>query len=112
MEVAQKINLFFVAPLAGLFFMAFYMKRTNKQGAWASVIVGFLVGVFVAYYAEIYRWLTGREGYISFTYTLPFSLGACLLTGYLVSLAFPPPRGGTTDSPESAREMETGKVAT
>ena len=98
MEIAQKINLFFVAPLAGLFFMAFFMKRTNKQGAWASIVVGILVGVFVAYYAEIYHWLTGKDGYISFTYTLPFSLGASLLIGYLVSLAFPPPEGCVADS--------------
>jgi len=91
MEIAQKINLFFVAPLGALFLMAFFMKRVNKQGAWASIVAGVLVGVFVAYYAEIYKWLTGNDGYISFTYTLPFSLAASLIVGYLVSLAFPPP---------------------
>ena len=92
MEVAQKINLFFVAPLGALFLMAFFMKRVNKQGAWASIVAGVLVGVFVSYFSEIYGFLTGKEGYISFAYTLPFSLAASLIVGYLVSLAFPPPK--------------------
>ena len=106
MEIAQKVNLFFVAPLAALFFMAFFMKRANKQGAWAGIIVGFLVGVFIAYYAEICHWLTGKEGYVSFTYTLPFSLAASLVVGYLVSLAFPPPKGYATDSLALTGETE------
>jgi len=90
MEVAQKINLFFVAPMAGLFLMAFFMKRVNRQGAWASVFVSAIVGVLIAYSAEIF----GEANYISFTYTTAFSLAASLGVGYAVSLLFPAPKAG------------------
>lgn len=96
MEVAQKVNLFFIAPVAALFLMAFFMKRSNAAGAWAAMGSGFLVGVLVSYYSEIVKALTGRDAYISFTYILPFSLGASLLAGYLFSLPFAP--GGSRRS--------------
>lgn len=92
MDVAQKINLFFVAPLGALFIMAFFIKRTNRQGAWASIPAGVLVGVFMAYYGEIYHALTGGEIRATFTYTLAAALAASLIVGYLVSLLFPAPK--------------------
>ncbi len=98
MEVAQKVNGFFTAPLAALFIMAFFIKRVNRQGAWASVIAGFLVGVFVSYSGEITSWLLGREIKLSFMYILPGSLLAAVVTGWLVSLCFPPPSNSEVDS--------------
>lgn len=108
MEVAQKVNLFFIAPVAALFLMAFYMKRSNAAGAWAAVISGFLVGVVVSYYSEIVKALTGRDAYISFTYILPFSLGVSLLAGYLFSLPYAPGGG----SQEARKPAESVSVRT
>jgi SSS family solute:Na+ symporter len=96
MEVAQKINGFFVAPLGALFFMAFFMKRANKWGAWAAIVVGFLVAAFISYYMEIYEWYhravlkqTNYECmYMSFTLILPLSFIASILAGYIVSALF------------------------
>ena len=87
MEVAQKINGFFIAPMAGLFFMAFFIRRINRIGAWTSIFAGFLIGVVVSYYGEISKALTGHEVKVSFMYILPFSLIGGVLTAYLVSLA-------------------------
>lgn len=86
MEVAQKINGFFIAPMAALFIMAFFMKSTNAAGAWAAIASGFLTGVVISYYGEISKLLTGNEVKVSFMYILPFSLVVCLVAGYLVSL--------------------------
>lgn len=99
MEVAQKINGFFIAPLAALFIMAFFMKRCNRQGAWVSIVVGFLVAAFISYYTEITTWYhtsvlhqTNYEPvYMSFTFILPIALAASLLSAYIVSLFFPAP---------------------
>ena len=92
MDVAQKVNGFFIAPMAGLFIMAFFIKRTNRQGAWVSIIVGFTVAAIVSYYKELMALLFHKEAYISFTFILPFALGAGLLSGYLASLFFPAPK--------------------
>ena len=97
MEVAQKINGFFVAPLAALFIMAFFMKRVNRQGAWVSIVVGFLVAGFISYYMEITTWyhtailheMSHEPVYISFTFILPAALAASLISAYVVSLFFP-----------------------
>lgn len=91
MEVAQKINGFFTAPMASLFIMAFFMKRVNRQGAWAAVLAGFVVGVLISYSGEITSALMGREIKLSFMYILPGSVTASILTGWLVSYLFPPP---------------------
>ena len=99
MDVAQKVNLFFVAPLGALFIMAFFMKRTNRYGAWASVIAGFVVGVVMAYYGEIYRLITGVEIRATFTYMLASALAASLIVGYVVSRAFPVKKPPQTNSP-------------
>ena len=99
MEVAQKINGFFIAPLAALFIMAFFMKRCNRQGAWVSIVVGFLVAAFISYYTEITTWYHTsylhradyEPVYMSFTFILPVALAASLLSAYIVSLFFPAP---------------------
>jgi SSS family solute:Na+ symporter len=85
MDVAQKINLFFVAPLGALFFMAFFVKCANKYGGWAAIVSGFLVGLIMAYYGELYSWLTGSEIQATFTYTLAASFLASIAAGYLFS---------------------------
>lgn len=91
MEVAQKINGFFIAPMAALFIMAFFIKRVNQRGAWAAIVSGFAIGVIVSYYGEISKFLTGNEIKVSFMYILPFSLIGAILIGYVISLIFPMP---------------------
>ncbi len=97
MDIAQKSDRFPVAPMMGLFLMAFFMKRTNRQGAWAQVVVTFVIAFYVTFYQELNAWLFQRDVYISFTWIFPFSLAAGLVVGYAVSLLFPPP-------PEAAGE--------
>lgn len=100
MEVAQKINGFFIAPLAALFIMAFFIKRCNRQGAWVSIVVGFLVAAYISYYTEITTWyhtailheMNHEPVYMSFTFILPAALAASLLSAYVVSLFFPAPK--------------------
>lgn len=91
MEIAQKVNGFFIAPLAALFLMAFFVKRVNKQGAWVAIFVGFIIGVIVSYYGELSKAITGTEVRVSFMYILPLSLIGSITAAYLVSLFFPPP---------------------
>ncbi|MGC8863501.1 MAG: hypothetical protein ACP5R5_12105, partial [Armatimonadota bacterium] len=99
MDVAQKVNLFFVAPLGALFMMAFFVKRANRYGAWASIAAGFAVGVVMAYYGEIYAFFTGVEMRSTFTYTLAAALVASLVVGYAVSRAFPVTQTHSADQP-------------
>ncbi|MCL6519512.1 MAG: sodium/solute symporter [Armatimonadetes bacterium] len=91
MEVAQKINGCFIAPMAALFIMAFFIKRINRQGAWAAIFSGFVIGAVVSYYGEISKALTGNEVKVSFMFILPFSLVGAIVAAYLVSLLFPAP---------------------
>jgi len=135
MEVAQKINGFFIAPMAALFLMAFFIKRVTKQGAWVSIFVGFLVGVYVSYYMEISEALIGHELLlsfmyilpfcrlissllllalalsspvrVSFMYILPFSLIGSVLVGYLVSLLYPSPPGQRENGGMADRRPES-----
>jgi len=104
MDIAQKSDRFLVAPMMGLFLMAFFMKRTNRQGAWAQVVVTFLVAFYVTFYQELNALLFHRDVYISFTWIFPFSLGAGLIVGYAVSLLFPPP-------PDALAQGEAGEGA-
>jgi SSS family solute:Na+ symporter len=107
MELAQKINGFFTAPMTALFMMAFFMKRVNRQGAWVSIFVGFIVGVVVSYFGEISKLLTGNEIKVSFMYILPFSLASSLLIAYIVSLFFPAPVAEPAQSPAAEQKVES-----
>lgn len=89
MDLAQKSDRFLVAPMAGVFLMAFFMRRTNWQGAWVQIVVTCVTAFLITFHEEIFG------NYISFVWIFPFSLAIGLAAGYVVSLLFPAPDGET-----------------
>lgn len=81
MEVTNKTNGLFVAPLAGLFLMALFVPfATGFAAIWGSIYGLLAAGVF-AYWDQ----LSGRQG-LSFQWILVVSLIADLIAGILLSL--------------------------
>lgn len=91
-EKASRISNFFVVPMFVLFALAFFVKFSTPKGAWTSIIVGFLAGVFFSYYHQIvnaFKWLVGdvsETGDFSFVLIMPLSVVVSLLAGIVVSL--------------------------
>jgi SSS family solute:Na+ symporter len=80
-EVTNKTNGLFVAPLFGLFFMALFVPFATSSGAiWGSVY-GFFTAFVIAYWDV----LTGKPG-LSWQWIIPCALVANVVTGPLFSL--------------------------
>src|SRR3569833_557907 len=76
--VSFKVVNLLTAPLAGLFFMAMFVRWATPFGTWVGAIVGLVVIVPILY--------SERLG-ISFLWAMPFSLIAQMSAGMLASLA-------------------------
>lgn len=91
-EKAHRLSSFFVVPMFVLFALAFFVKFSTPAGAWTSIIVGFLAGVFFSYYQQIvnlYKWFAGDASVtaeFSFVLIMPLSIVCSLLSGIIVSL--------------------------
>jgi len=84
-EVTQKTNGLFVAPLFGLFYFALFSPIATPMGAVFGSLYGFLAAFLVAFWD-----LTGEPA-LSFQWIITTSLVTDILTGTLISLV--PTRG-------------------
>ena len=82
-EVTNKTNGLFVAPLFGLFFMALFIPFSNAFGAFFGAIYGFLTAFIIAYWDLI----LGRQG-LSFQWIIPAALAINIVVGILFSLLY------------------------
>ena len=80
-EVTNKTNGLFVAPLFGLFVMAFFFRKATAFGALLGAIYGFLVAVIFAYWDTI----TGAAHSLSFQLIITASLLVHLAAGWILS---------------------------
>lgn len=81
LELCNKVVNLLVAPLAGLFFMAMFVRSATPFGAWAGAAAGIVAGVVVSYWKD----LTGTNG-IGFFWMMPVSLAVQMTVGCLASL--------------------------
>ncbi len=81
LEVTNKTNGLFVAPLFGLFFMALFVPFATSFGTIWGAVYGFLTAFVIAYWDL----LTGEPG-LSWQWIIPGSLAVGLLTSILFSL--------------------------
>jgi SSS family solute:Na+ symporter len=84
LEVAYKVVNLFVAPLFGLFFMAYFVPRATTAGTLIGAAAGTTTAVLINYWTEI----TGTPG-ISFLWAMPLSLTIQIVVGTLASLLTP-----------------------
>ncbi len=80
LEVLCKTVGLFFAPMAGIFFMALFVRGANGTGAAAGAAFGFITAVLIAYWDL----LTGGPT-LSFQWIVPSALVVHLLVGCLVS---------------------------
>ncbi|MCB9782939.1 MAG: sodium/solute symporter [Candidatus Omnitrophica bacterium] len=88
LEIAYKTSNLLVAPLAGLFFLAFFVPWANSVGAIAGAICSVVVVVCINYWKD----LTGTTG-ISFLWAMPLGLATEMVVGMLVSYIVPTKNG-------------------
>jgi SSS family solute:Na+ symporter len=86
LEVTNKTNGLFVAPLFGLFFMAMFIPYATVFGTFFGSLYGFLAGALVAYWDV----LVGPPG-LSWQLVIPSGMVASMIAGCLFSLL--PTRG-------------------
>jgi len=88
LEIAFKVVNLLVAPLAGLFFLAFFVPWANSIGAITGALAAFVVVVCINYWKE----MTGTQG-ISFIWATPLGLATEMMVGMTVSYLTPQARG-------------------
>jgi SSS family solute:Na+ symporter len=81
LEVCYKVVNLLVAPLAGLFFLAMFVRRATGFGAMVGAAFGLTTVIAISYWKEI----TGTQG-ISFLWAMPLSLAVEVGVGALASL--------------------------
>jgi hypothetical protein len=81
LELCNKVVNLLVVPLAGLFFMAMFVRSATPFGAWVGAAGGMAAGVLVSYWKD----LTGTSG-IAFFWMMPVSLAVQMAVGCLASL--------------------------
>lgn len=82
-EVGYRMSEFFTAPMCALFLMAFFVPFSNRAGAWAAIIVGFMSGVLFSYWRQIVGAFVPTQDY-SIILILPSSI-ACSVTAGIVA---------------------------
>ena len=81
MEITNKTNGIFVAPLFNLFFMALFIPFATPLGT----VFGSIYGIFIGFLIAFWDALTGGPG-LSFLLILPLSLISSIVFGILFSL--------------------------
>jgi solute:Na+ symporter, SSS family len=78
-ELIERANHLFVAPLAGLFFAGLFFRRTGTWSAIIGFVAGMATSVLVSFSGEIF----GMESSISFMWIMPASLVVSMLVSYV-----------------------------
>jgi Na+/proline symporter len=67
---------------AGIYGLGLFSRRANWQGAIAGIVASIVVTVYAKYATDLHVLMYA-----------PLSIGTCMIVGWLVSFAFPPPSG-------------------
>ena len=85
LELTERANHLFVAPLAVLFFVGILFPRADPRAALAGFFAGLATSIFVAFSKELF----GMETPIGFIWVLPGSFSISFVVSWLMSLVFP-----------------------
>jgi len=87
LDLMERVNHLFVAPLGALFLSGIFFRRTAAKAAVIGFCAGFLTSVLVSFSREIF----GMNQGISFMWIMPASFVVSLTVSYLCGFLFPPP---------------------
>ncbi|MBI4626722.1 MAG: sodium/solute symporter [Verrucomicrobia bacterium] len=83
-ELMERGNHLFVAPLGALFFVGFIFSRADGRAATGGFLAGVATSVSISFSKEIY----GLEHAIGFVWNLPCAFAASFIATYMLSLLF------------------------
>jgi SSS family solute:Na+ symporter len=86
-EMIERLNHLFVAPLGALFFTAILLRRVGTPAA----LLGFFAGVVVSFLVSFSKGLFGMREGISFMWIMPASFLVSMVVSYMSSFLFAPP---------------------
>ncbi len=85
LELTERANHLFVAPLAVLFFVGFLLPKVDSRAALAGFFAGVAVSISVGFSKELFE----MENPIGFIWILPGSFFTSFAVSWLMSLVFP-----------------------
>jgi solute:Na+ symporter, SSS family len=88
-EYLQMVLGFIAPPVVATFLLGLFWKRSNANGAFVSLVSGFVIALFL-FLSQIYD-LSETINSIHFLHKAPLLMLACMLINVVVSLATPPP---------------------
>jgi SSS family solute:Na+ symporter len=84
-DMVEKINHLFVAPLGAMFFAGIWFRRAGL----AAVMLGFAAGVLTSFLVSFSQQIFEYE--ISFMWIMPAAFVVALTVTYLTAFVYPPP---------------------
>ncbi len=85
LDLMERMNHLFVAPLGVLFFVGFLVPRAGARAAAAGFLAGLATSVSVSFGKEIY----GLENPIGFVWNMPGAFVVAFIVTFLVAWIFP-----------------------
>ena len=86
-EMIQRINHLFVAPIGALFFAGIIFRRVGAAAAW----LGFVSGVVTAFVVSFSKQIFDMERGIAFAWIMPAAFVVSLSVSFLTGFLFRPP---------------------
>jgi SSS family solute:Na+ symporter len=83
----QQVLAYAVSPVVAVFLLGTLWRRANQSGAFAALMVGLVVGMFLFMANVVWGWIS-----IHFLYVAPILFIVGLIVGIIVSLLTPVPR--------------------
>jgi uncharacterized sodium:solute symporter family permease YidK len=86
-EMIQRINHLFVAPIGALFFAGIIFRRVGAQAAWLGFLCGVATAVVVSFSKQIFDMQNG----IAFAWIMPAAFVVSLAVSFVTGLLFKRP---------------------
>lgn len=107
-EIIERVNHIFVAPLGALFFIGILSRRVGTLAGLIGFCLGTLTSVLLAFSEEIFLPIHFSDNYvlekISFVWIMPASFLMTVVGAYVAALFLPPP------SPEQAHALDISRT--
>jgi SSS family solute:Na+ symporter len=93
-DLMQKAFNFMIGPLGAMFLIGMFLPRCRSMSVVVATIIGFGVGLTLAYWDQLIRVLQIEDRAVSPFWFIPCSLGASLVAAAILSLFEPAPSAG------------------
>ncbi|MEZ4774188.1 MAG: sodium:solute symporter [Bacteroidia bacterium] len=94
-DYLQQVLSYIAPPVVGVFLLGLFWKRANANGAFASLMAGFIISIFMIL-SSINGWFPALN-HIHFLHLGPMLLVFCMLVHVVFSLATAPPSAEKTN---------------